>query len=291
LKSEFSLFLFHNIYRVIILKEIIKKEQADNRKDYYSSVLLSQIFCCTVAVIVFFAVKGSSQWQELKTEYSRLLSEDFLSAEVDTVMADVREYLFEKDMGYAVSGSVVEPYVSTTVPSESDVKDTTSYESKEVFSPAVLSEISVRDESAEAQNVELIRGDSIKFVAPVENGRYTSYFGERVDPISEGDDFHKGVDIGADEGDKIRAFYDGKVTSVGEDSSSGKYLFISPGKGYSTFYCHCSEILIDEGTIVRKGETVALVGSTGYSTGPHLHFEIRSNGESIDPLPFLENAD
>ena len=129
-----------------------------------------------------------------------------------------------------------------------------------------------------------------KLISPVEDGRYTSYFGERTDPISEGYDYHKGLDIGADEGDRIRAVYDGIVLSVGEDSRSGNYIFLEHKNGYVTFYCHCSEILAEEGTVIRQGETIALVGSTGYSTGPHLHFEIRKNGESIDPLPFIENA-
>ncbi len=270
---------------MIVLKEKSKKEQADLEKDYYSGVLLSQIFCCALCIILFFVFKASGHWEELKTIYAGLLKDDFITAEVDTVMADLSESLFDREASYAVSGSKVESYITTEA---SEISTTSENQSVATF--ATVSEIGYKPDKTKTENTELIRSDSVEFVFPVEGGRYTSYFGERTDPISEGDDYHKGIDIGADEGDKIRAVSDGKVTSVGEDSRSGKYLFISHGNGYVTFYCHCSEILVKEGTVIRKGETVALVGSTGYSTGPHLHFELRVDGESIDPLPVLENA-
>lgn len=267
----------------MILKEKSKNEQADREKDYYSSVLLGQIICCIVAVALFFIFRSSGYWEELKTLYSELLEEDFITAKTETVMADLSARLFSKDTAYVVSGSKVESFTDAE---ESVFKADTAV----AESTAELSEISYKPDRVKADSMEFTLSSSDGFAFPVVGGRYTSYFGERTDPISLDDDYHKGIDIGADEGDRIRAFADGKVTSVGEDSRSGKYLFISHANGYVTFYCHCNEVLVKEGTIIRKGETVALVGSTGYSTGPHLHFEIRLNGESIDPLPFLKNA-
>ena len=124
---------------------------------------------------------------------------------------------------------------------------------------------------------------------PVEGGRYSSYFGYRNNPITHQYAFHTGVDIAVPLGTKIRAAYGGTVRQVGEDDRSGKYVTITHDDGYETFYCHCSEILVPRGTVVRAGEAVACVGSTGWSTGPHLHFEIRKNGTKLDPLQILEH--
>ncbi len=266
------------------MKEKIKKEQAAER-DYYCSVLISQIFCCAVAVILFFVFRAGGNREALLQAYAALLKDDFITDEVDAVMAEFGDYLLDGDTSYAVSGSKVEPYLTTQTSQESTSAEAAA---EPVFSD--VSEIDFKPVKLTAEKADL-KKDTVGFVFPVEGGRYTSYFGERTDPISEGSDYHNGVDIGADEGDIIRAFAGGRVTETGEDSRSGKYLFISHGNGYETFYCHCSEVLVVEGDVVEKGGTVALVGSTGYSTGPHLHFEVRLNGKCTDPLPWLENAD
>ncbi len=127
-------------------------------------------------------------------------------------------------------------------------------------------------------------------VSPV-NGWYSSYYGYRTNPITGNNTLHTGIDIAAAQGTKIKAAYSGVVRKVGEDSRSGKYLYLTHSDGSETLYCHCSKILAEEGAVIRQGETVALVGSTGWSTGPHLHFEIHKNGERLDPLPFLKNDD
>jgi len=129
---------------------------------------------------------------------------------------------------------------------------------------------------------------TVPITRPVAGGRYSSYFGYRNNPITHQYAFHTGLDIAVAAGTAIRAAYGGKVRLVGEDSRSGKYVTISHDDGYETFYCHCSETLVTEGTVVRAGEAVAKVGSTGWATGPHLHFEIRKNGTKLDPLQILE---
>ena len=130
--------------------------------------------------------------------------------------------------------------------------------------------------------------DTAKIVAPVDSSRYTSQFGYRINPITNVRAFHTGLDIAAPLGTKIKAAYNGTVSKTGEDSHSGKYIFLTHANGLETFYCHCSEIIAEKGAKIRQGETIALVGSTGWSTGPHLHFEIHKNGKRLDPLPFLQ---
>lgn len=277
------------------------KNKDKTQKDYYFPVIVSQIFTCTVAVILFFFLTGGESGAEILDGYKRLLREDFLTREFTSAVSGMKEYLLS-DNTFAVFGSRVEQVtggsVSTGVTAEASVPETTESVIEEsttiVFEKEKVSEIAVKADSKKVTPQPLTEKKKEtkprKFISPVEGGRYTSYFGERTDPISEGYDYHKGLDIGADEGDRIRAVYDGIVLSVGEDSRSGNYIFLEHKNGYATFYCHCSEIVAEEGAVIRQGETIALVGSTGYSTGPHLHFEIRRNGESIDPLPFIENA-
>jgi murein DD-endopeptidase MepM/ murein hydrolase activator NlpD len=175
---------------------------------------------------------------------------------------------------------------------------------KEVFSEG-LSEEYIYDESYE--DVTAAGGEDVRIstipdncsflplklttpmIKPVENGRYTSYFGFRVNPITKEYGFHTGLDIAAKMGTIIRAALSGSVVEVGEDERAGKYIKLSHQNGLVTFYCHCDEILAEEGANIRQGETIAVVGSTGMSTGPHLHFEVRKNNLRYDPLKVLSD--
>jgi murein DD-endopeptidase MepM/ murein hydrolase activator NlpD len=116
------------------------------------------------------------------------------------------------------------------------------------------------------------------------NGRITSGFGMRRHPISGDMRFHKGVDIAAPEGTAITPVIEGNVAFSGEQDGYGKVVIIDHGKGVVTRYAHNSENLANEGDYVSTGSIIAKVGSTGNSTGPHLHFEASVNGRSIDPL-------
>lgn len=109
-------------------------------------------------------------------------------------------------------------------------------------------------------------------------------FGPRIHPVTGKDDFHTGIDIGAAGGSGIYAVWPGQVSQTGSSAIYGNFLVIDHGGGLETVYCHCQSVLAKEGTHIRGGERVALVGSTGISTGNHLHFELRLNGKSADPL-------
>lgn len=122
-----------------------------------------------------------------------------------------------------------------------------------------------------------------KAKSPLKEYSVTSNYGFRIHPISEKTDFHTGIDLAAPQGSKISAAYPGKVKETGESDIYGLYVVLEHANGLESVYCHCSEIKAKEGTSVRQGETIALVGSTGISTGPHLHFDIRVNGVNYDP--------
>ena len=115
----------------------------------------------------------------------------------------------------------------------------------------------------------------------------TSDFGHRESPTAGASSNHQGIDIGASTGSSITAADGGTVITASYSSSAGNYVVISHGNGLSTVYMHCSKLLVSEGDTVSKGQTIAKVGSTGYSTGPHLHFGVRKNGSYVDPTDYV----
>jgi murein DD-endopeptidase MepM/ murein hydrolase activator NlpD len=121
------------------------------------------------------------------------------------------------------------------------------------------------------------------FLRPV-SGSIVSGFGYRRHPILGGVRFHYGVDIAAPFGTTIRAAADGVVVFAGWRRAYGNTVIIDHGNGLATLYAHCSELLVSEGAVVRQGQPIARVGSTGLATGPHLHFEVRRYGEPVNPL-------
>ncbi|HND28365.1 MAG TPA: peptidoglycan DD-metalloendopeptidase family protein [Myxococcota bacterium] len=118
------------------------------------------------------------------------------------------------------------------------------------------------------------------------DGVLTSGFGMRADPIHGKARFHQGVDIGARSGAPIHAVQPGKVIFAGQSGGFGNLVVLDHGDGLVTRYAHCSQIGVVEGQQVGENEVIGAVGSTGHSTGPHLHFEVRKNGEAVDPLSF-----
>ena len=120
--------------------------------------------------------------------------------------------------------------------------------------------------------------------------RISSKYGMRTHPITGVYKLHTGVDISAPMGANFIAANDGIVTKAGYNSAYGNMVIIDHGGGVSTLYAHGSEILVQVGQIVKRGEAVLKVGSTGYSTGPHAHFEVRINGVVTDPMPYITNG-
>ncbi len=129
------------------------------------------------------------------------------------------------------------------------------------------------------------RGTGI-FTFPTD-GPLTSGFGYRVHPILGYRRFHAGIDFGAPTGTPIRAADSGIILYAGWYGGYGNTVIVDHGGGISTLYAHASALYVTEGQAVQRGQVIAAVGSTGFSTGPHLHFEVRRSGEPVDPLAFL----
>lgn len=118
-------------------------------------------------------------------------------------------------------------------------------------------------------------------------GRITSTFGHRSDPFHGRRKFHSGMDIGAPEGTPFRAMRAGTVTFAGDRGTYGKLVIVDHGNGMETRYAHAHGVDVSVGQRVGRGEVLGSVGSTGRSTGPHLHFEVRRHGKPLDPAPFI----
>lgn len=118
-------------------------------------------------------------------------------------------------------------------------------------------------------------------------GTLTSPFGYREHPIEGEDAFHYGIDLAANTGTAIACFADGTVGAVGESTSYGKYCIVNHDGGFATLYAHCDSIVTTSGVAVKKGETIAKVGSTGMATGSHLHFELHQDGVYLNPIYYV----
>lgn len=126
-----------------------------------------------------------------------------------------------------------------------------------------------------------------KFGWPCASTNLTSYYGYRIHPIFGTRKLHTGIDVGAGTGTPIYAAGKGVVIEAGWTGGYGKAVIIDHGGGIATLYAHTSELYVHPGQPVKRGQLIAAIGSTGYSTGPHLHFEVRQNGSPVDPLAFL----
>ena len=135
-------------------------------------------------------------------------------------------------------------------------------------------------------NADYYAGGSGQFIWPI-NGPITSPFGWRVHPIFGSEYFHSGIDIAGDYGDSIHAAAAGTVIYAGWISGYGNAVIINHGGGVQTLYGHNQSLNVSEGQQVSQGQVISYCGSTGNSTGPHCHFEVRVNGEPVNPLNYL----
>lgn len=124
------------------------------------------------------------------------------------------------------------------------------------------------------------------FLRPT-NGRVSSEYGKRIHPITGAAGFHTGIDLASSSGTPIKSSKSGTVVFSGWQNGYGNTVIVDHGGGYQTLYAHCSSLKVSKGQKVTRGETIALVGSTGNSTGPHLHFEVRKDGKHQNPRNYI----
>ena len=146
----------------------------------------------------------------------------------------------------------------------------------------------IEDQIARAANPDVYQGSATGFIWPCPSyTRISSYFGPRPQPVPGASTNHKGVDLAAPYGSAILASASGIVTTSTYSKSAGNYIVLAHGNGTSTVYMHASALLVSVGETVEQGEVIAKVGSTGYSSGNHLHFGVIKNGSYVNPLNYI----
>lgn len=182
--------------------------------------------------------------------------------------------------------AVPETEQSSTIGESDLVQDTpeesTNTESTTSDSTATPEKLSTT--TATVVSGEISRAESSNTMCkPVSGATVTSEYGERVNPITAEDEIHKGMDLAVASGTDIYAAAAGEIELAQYSTTYGNYIIINHGGNLKTLYAHCSKLCASVGDKVQKGQVIAKVGSTGRSTGPHLHFEVILNGENINP--------
>lgn len=253
-----------------------------NKKDYLTRALLLQFLVCLVMFCVLFALKGSNNklFAEIEKAFSDRLEENLTIDEAKSVFSNISDYnsaATKKDEANKPEPETVftpfeEPSLSAEIIASGgrDIQVSSSND--------IPDNVSVNDYTLNQ-----------KMILPLK-GKITSPFGVRSHPISGDLRFHAGIDIAADTGKNIYSAFDGRVVASGYDEWNGNFLKIKHDNNIMTVYCHCEKLNVEKGQQIRAGEVIATVGSTGSSTGPHLHFELRIDDISYNPEKALKEA-
>ena len=257
-----------------------------NKKDYLSKTLLLQFLVCLILFGGLFALKSTNSpiFAELEKTFSKKLEENLSVEEAKSVFSDIAKTNSEE-----------------TTEAESKA-DETEAEAETVFVPFEEPSLSAEIIASGGKDVKISSNKDIpknvsvddyklnqKMVLPL-NGKITSPFGVRTHPISGDLRFHAGIDIAAEKGTNIYSAFDGEIIEAAYDKWNGNFIKIKHDNDIMTVYCHCETLNVTVGQKIRAGEVIATVGSTGSSTGPHLHFELRINNISYNPRKLLKEA-
>lgn len=257
-----------------------------NKKDYLTKTLLLQFLVCLVLFGLLLALKttNSKLFKDLENTFSNNLEENLSVEEAESVLANIiedntqikEETEIDTDEKEIVDETVFVPFEEPSLSAEiiasggRDIKVSSNND--------IPKNVSVNDYKL-----------SQKMVLPLK-GKTTSEFGVRTHPISGDLRFHAGIDIAAEKGENIYSAFDGMVAEADFDKWNGNYLKIKHDNDIMTVYCHCEKLNVKKGQKIRAGEVIATVGSTGSSTGPHLHFELRIDNISYNPKKALKGA-
>jgi murein DD-endopeptidase MepM/ murein hydrolase activator NlpD len=238
-------------------------------------------------------------------EYDKRLEDDYIAAReyVQKVKAEYEETQRQQEQ-YRVELLDKEAQLEEQVQAAAEMiaalagnidEFTKAYEENEAAEREIQSQIDalIKQKQAEEAASSGSSGGSVKvgkgsFIWPTPSCYYiSSEYGYRIHPIFGTERFHAGIDIGASAGAEILAAASGTVSIATYSSSYGNYVMLSHGGGNATLYAHMSSIVVSAGESVSQGEVIGYVGSTGWSTGPHLHFEIRINNALVNPMDYF----
>ncbi len=231
------------------------KKAVKKRRDPKLSILMLQVTACLLLAAMAVGIQffGGSFYEEVRAKYIAMFAD---TTSVREVLDGIR------------AGNVTQS--ETVAPKENQEAVATSLPLQDVSALSLASRFQ-------------------SFLTPV-SGSVTSEYGMRTNPVTRIYSLHAGLDIAAETGTPVMAALDGTVESADYSTTLGYYVILSHGSGLSTRYGHLDSYSVSVGQTVGKGDTIGLVGSTGRSTGPHLHFEIRHNDTPLNPQYLLSDA-
>lgn len=253
-----------------------------NKRDYLIKTLGIQALICILMFALLFGLKQSNRqiFFELKEMVSENLKKNITLEEAQAVFGNLTQT--DNMINATDEEADVTEYYEYTPPEEPSL-------SAEITAEGGA-DVSVDSAEDVPDNVSVASYSlNQKMVLPL-NGKTTSEFGVRTHPISGDLRFHAGIDIAADLGTPIYAAFDGVVTVAQYDQWNGNFIKLSHDNGIMTVYCHCEKLNVKLGQVIRAGEVIGTVGSTGSSTGPHLHFELRIDDKSYNPQTAFSEA-
>lgn len=240
----------------------------------YTKVITLQLLLCVLILLTVLAVKqfGGTAFELLKQSYGQIISESYTGKILDDNYKAIEDAV-QQTFSFLSDNTVEKAGITDTMPAFSistPARFTLSLSSRRLRAPAgaTLSPIMVFG----------------TMLYPVDGGSFSCAYGYRTHPVTGKQDFHTGIDIAAPRGTRIMAAVSGRVHDVSVSEIYGNVIVLDHGAGFYTVYCHCDRIVTTLGARVKSGETIALVGDTGLTTGPHLHFEIRKDGLCADPM-------
>ena len=245
------------------------------RNEFLFKTVTVQLILSALVLAALFVMRSvnPSAFDYFKSKYDSLMKRDITFEEIESAVKSVSDF-WESGNLNEIEEEITEVEDETEKTEQTEAsggEDILKAKENATFSPVFISE---------------------KMISPLDEYTVTSRFGYRTNPISGEYGFHTGLDMAADEGTEIHAVYDGIVIETGFTEIRGNYVIIEHSDSTATGYYHCEKILCQTDENVRKGQCIALVGSTGWSTGPHLHFEVKINSVNCNPEYLLnENKD
>lgn len=249
-------------------------QKGKEKKDFFVLVMVTQSIVCVILVaFMLFSVKSDGKFaQIMKTGYLKFMTTDFTAEDFSEAFKTIKEY-------------------SVVFSNEKETQPVAVFsESEETSEAETYEELPTGGVDLEFSSLETLEGIcfenvdiEFKMKEPLRDYVVTSSFGYRNSPVNGETGVHTGLDMAADYGQSIYAAADGIVVDSAWDNSYGNYVKIQHINNTVSIYAHCSRLCAEKGEKVKKGEKIAEVGSTGASTGNHLHFEIRKDNIRINP--------
>lgn len=251
--------------------DFLNKAEFINRISAYDRMMLDD-FIATQNEIAEKEATLISQQQELEDTKAALENEQ---SAVETLMASKEEEITKYESDISDKEAAIAEYEAMIAAQDQIIRD-------------LEAAIAAEKKRIEEENRKAISYDGGKFKWPAPSyKRISDDYGNRIHPTLGTQQFHNGIDMAAPSGSPILAAYDGEVIAASYSPTMGNYAMIDHGDGLITIYMHASSLSVSDGQTVKKGQQIGGVGSTGRSTGPHLHFSVRSNGSYVSPWNYL----